>query len=275
MAGPAAWFKIEFNSVLLAGVYDPPRHRRAFMILKHPSHGFSPTKGLADIPAVDDPECFAAHVRLAILSCHLHLADIARLHLSGALDILVESATQTMRSSAPSMLVRVHTRAHDDTATLTLPCIGGEAIAPRVALAQILPALRDTTLQGIAVELTDVGIEFFRLRVRTGRMQVALKQLTTLTCLADLADALENILAQCSVPAPAAAPLEMAHGYFMLARHFSRAGNGALAGLALQKAGMQVETYGGATGIESHRAKSHALREKIDKLAEQKGSLLF
>ena len=247
------------------------------MTIQHSSPGAASIKGLARLRGADDLECFAAHLMLSKLFCHLRLAQEARAQLSCALEVLERRAggMQTMRSAGTCMLMRVQTRADGDCARLALPCIGGEVVLPRIGVSAILPALRDPSLRGTMAELNDIALDYFRLRVRLSRVRAALRPLVEQDCLEDVAAALGTVLDQCIIVVAPATPLQMADGYFMLARHFTRAGHRDLARLALQKARDQVDAYAGVAGIASHGPRAQVVLRNIDSLMQEKGSLLF
>jgi hypothetical protein len=120
----------------------------------------------------DRAEQLVADLALVVLSCHLRTIDTVRTYLAQASECArtLLSHIQTVRSGRPIKFARIRATGGGSTEILLIPIIGGAVSVPSVDLSRLVSQHRDRFRDLPPVDLSDVEIAYFSLRIRTARV---------------------------------------------------------------------------------------------------------
>lgn len=234
--------------------------------MQHASLPEMPARLFAANPADDDAECIVTSLALAILCCHLHAADRVRNNLAqAALHVRrLSRHAMTVRPQRPIRLARISATDGSQTDMLLLPIVRGEPSVPSIDLHSLVKGNRGILSDLPAVSLTNVDIAYFRCRIRTARVAVALASLESCRDLEKIQLHTLQILSGCLPPDVGGTdPLDVADDYFALARGFIRLNQAPLATMPLHRARMCLESYAGSAHMVSHVATVADVKDKL------------
>ena len=229
-------------------------------------------RGNTAIPAGDRGEQLIANLILSIIACHLHTVESARAYITQAHAIAegLSRETLTHRPRRLSKLARLVCEADGQRDNLLLSIINDILVIPVVNPQDAARHARDKSSAQLAINLSQVEVAYFMLRLRTSRLVGALQPLRKMTSGEELAVAAEGILTEClhheitSVP-----PLDVANDCFMLARNFIGLTTFPLATLALKKADNALQLYMKTTPVTEHPAVVQKMKEQIAAITEK------
>jgi hypothetical protein len=213
------------------------------------------------IPAGDHGDQLIANLIFAAIAAELRTVHAAKRYVAQAHDIVQKLAAQslTYRPARPTKLARLVCDVEGTSQTLLLPIINETLVQPAFNAAE-LPGPGGS----VPVNLRQVEIARFLLRLRTRRLEAALRHMGELTSGEELGVSAEAILRECLYnELKTVQPLGRANDLFMLARNLVGRENVAVAKLALKNAGLELEAYMRTTALKEHSAVVQKMKEQI------------
>jgi Chromate resistance exported protein len=215
------------------------------------------------IPAGDPGEQLVANLILALMVCQLHtlpnaIAYIARAH---ELAVRLESQTLTYTPEHPSKFARIEFEQQGETETLLFSFINDVLVMPRVGPGD-LAKFASTT--GPAINLANLDVAQFMLRLQTRRLVIALETLKKTESAEEFTDVTRRILTKCLYQEiQSARPLGRADDCCSLASDLIGKRNFQMAALALKKADSELELYMRTTPPTEHSLTAQEMKEQI------------
>jgi hypothetical protein len=212
-----------------------------------------------------EQECgqFIADLALALLGCHLQNPAMAKSYIDRAYaNILrLSSHGSTIRVAGPAKIVRFVSQSSGLTETVLLPLSDECLLLPSIDITGAASVLRSFLPHRPIIHLTDVGITYHRLRLRTERLRQVLADFSAIDASPAAGAMIEESLAQClHSPIPLPDPLDHADDYLTLALNLVRLDHCPLAAIALAKADSALRGYTGRSNIHTHPGRVNKLR---------------
>jgi hypothetical protein len=215
------------------------------------------------IPVGDRGEQVIANLILTVIASQLYTVEIAKAYIAQAHAIVQGLAVSSLiyRPLRPSKLARLVCDVEGDTETLLLPIINNTLVVPAFNVTGI--TRHERSLNPV-VSLIGVEIARFMLRLRTRKLETALRPMRGMTSGEELAVAANGVLRECLYnEIKTTEPLRSANDLFMLARDLIGRRNFALAKLALENADGALEIYMRTTPLKEHPAVVQKMKEQI------------
>jgi hypothetical protein len=165
------------------------------------------------------------------------------------------------------MLARIHVTVGQLTEILLVPFAGGALAAPSIDLNSLMRRNNDKFGCLPTVDLSEVEIAYFLVRIRTARVAASIASLDEVYDIKALDSSATEVLRQClqtETFCPDA--LDAAHDYFALARGFVSLEQTPLAVLCLNKAQTFLDSYAVATNMESHVALINGMNKRLSEI---------
>jgi hypothetical protein len=211
------------------------------------------------VPPGDRGEQLIANLILAIIASELYsdaTPYVAQAH-SLALDLAGHSLIY--RPLHPSKFARITCELDGETETILLPVVNGILLVPAMAVEQFVSGHR-----GYAVNVTNLEIVHFMLRLRPRRLATVLESLKRMMAREQLIDAARRILRACMHhELPVGQPLDRAGDCFMLARDLIGKRNFPLAAIALNNADHALDAYVKSSSIKDYPAIVKSMKDHI------------
>jgi hypothetical protein len=217
----------------------------------------------------DRAEQLVADLALVVLSCHLRAIDTVRTYLAQASECArtLSSHVQTVRSGRPSKFARIRAAGGGATEILLIPIIGGAVSVPPVDLRRLVSQHRDRFDHLPSVDLSDVEIAYFTLRIRTVRVVDAIVSLDGVEDMDRIEFSTKAVLNNCLQKETSCPnPLDAADDYFDLACSFVAQQQAPLAALCLNKARSLLESYAGSSRLTSHLVLIDNIKERLGEI---------
>jgi hypothetical protein len=217
----------------------------------------------------DQAEQLVADLALAVLGCHLQAMDIVRSHLGRAFECAqcLSLHARTVRSIRPIKLARVHATAGQMSEIVLLPIVGGVPVTPSIDLHGLAIRHRDKFDRLPTVNLDDVDITYYALRLRTTRVKASIASLSGIDDFDKLETFVAEIVTNCLHPEPTYAnSFDTAYDYLDLARGFVRLRQAPLAIICLNKAEMFLESCAKASGMDSYAGLIDDMKDRLSEI---------
>jgi hypothetical protein len=224
------------------------------------------------IPAGDPGEQLVANLILSLIVCQLYTLPEAIAYIAQAHELAVrlESQTMTYRPTPPSKFSRMEFELQGATEILLLSLINNVLVMPSVGPAE-LSKLAGTA--SVAINLTNLHVARFVLRLRTRRLVAALEPLKIVESPEELTDATHRILVKCFYrEIICEGPLDRADDCFMLSRALIGKRNFQMAAAALKNADSELELYMRSIPLREHPPRVQKMKEQIAAIIKELGS---
>jgi hypothetical protein len=224
------------------------------------------------IPAGDPGEQLVANLILSLIMCELYSQPTAITYITRAheLALRLESRTITYRPTPPSKFARMKFEVEGESETLLFSLIDNTLVMPQVGPAELS---KFALTAGAAINLTNLDVAHFVLRLRTRRLVAALEPLKSIESPEELTDATHGILAKCFYREIISEdPLVRADDCIILSRAFIGKRNIQMAGVALKNAHSEVEMYMRSTPLGEHPPSVQKMKEQIAVMIKELGT---
>jgi hypothetical protein len=172
-----------------------------------------------------------------------------------------------VRSGRPFKFARIRATGGGLTEILLIPIIGGAALVPSVDLRRLVRQHRDGFDHLPSVDLSDVEIAYFNLRIRTARVVDSIASLDGVEDIDRIEFLAKAVLKSClQKEASYPNPLDAADDYFDLACSFVNQQQAPLAALCLNKARALLESYAGSSRLASHLVLIDNMKERLGEI---------
>jgi hypothetical protein len=224
------------------------------------------------IPEGDPGEQLVANLILSVIVCQLHTLPNAIAYIAKAHELAVglQSQTITYRPKNPSKFARAEFELHGTTQVLLLSLINNVLVMPPIGSTELAKV---AATAGVAINLKNLDVAHFMLRLRTRRLVAALEPLKTMDSPEELTDATRRILAKCFYrEIISEEPLSRTDDCFMLARALIGKRNFQMAALVLKNANSELESYVRSIPLRELPPKVQRMKEQIAEIIKELGS---
>jgi hypothetical protein len=213
------------------------------------------------VPAGNHGDQLIANLIFASIAAELRTVHAAKKYVAQAHAIIQNLAARslTYRPARATKLARLVCDVEGTSETLLLPIINETLVEPAFNAAELVaPGV------SVPVNLRQVEIARFLLRLRTRRLEAALRHMKELTSGEELGVSAEAILRECLYnEVKNAEPLSRAEDLFLLARNLIGKRNIEVAKLALKNAARELEVYMRTTALKQHLAVVQNMNDQI------------
>jgi hypothetical protein len=224
------------------------------------------------IPEGDPGEQLIAYLLLAPIVCQLNALPNAIAYIAQAHELAVRLAEQsiTYRPKTASKFARLEFEREGATEIVLLSLMNNVLVVPPVGPGDLS---RSLLTEGTAINMTNLSVAHFMLRLRTRRLAAALEPLRRVESPEELTDATRRILAKCFYrEIISEGPLDRADDCLMLARALIRDRNFQMAAVALKNADSELELYVRSTPLKEHPPTVQKMKEQIAAIVKELGS---
>jgi hypothetical protein len=224
------------------------------------------------IPEGDPGEQLVANLILSVIVCQLNtlpnaIAYVAKAH---ELAVRLQSQTITYRPKSPAKFARVKFELHGTTKILLFSLINDVLVMPPIGSAELAKV---AATAGVAINLKNLDVARFMLRLRPRKLAAALEPLKTIDDPEQFTDVTGHILAKCFYhEIISEEPLNRADDLFMLARALIRKRNFQMAALALKNADSELESYVRSIPLRELPPSVQRMKEQIAEMVKELGS---
>jgi hypothetical protein len=221
------------------------------------------------IPAGDPGEQLVANLILSLFVCQLYALPNAITYVAQAHELAVRLQSQavTYRPKPPSKFARIEFELRGATEILLLSVINNVLVMPSIGPAELAKV---SLTAGVAINLTNLDVAHFMLRLRTRRLAATLEPLKKIESAEEFMDTTRSILAKCFYhEIISEEPLGRADDCFMLARDLIGKRNFQMAALALKKADSELELYMRTTPQSEHPLIVQEMKERIAAIVKE------
>lgn len=226
--------------------------------------------GEGSVPPGDPGEQLVANLTLALFASALRCEEATIDYITGAhalaLDLAVHSITY--RPRGPSKFARLIFAANDayGTDNLLVSMIDNTLVLPTITAGERPSACHSPPH---VLNIKDVDIAYFKLRLRPNNLAGALKGIAEMPCNEAQTEALRRVLNLCMNQAlPKPEPLDLVGDFFIVAHDLTGKRNFPLAALALRNADRALDAYGEIASIEGHHEIIRSMKDQIEVLLE-------
>jgi hypothetical protein len=218
------------------------------------------------VPAGDRGEQLIANLILSTIAFDLHSDATAKRHVAQAHALAVELGDRSLvyRPPRPSKFARLTCELEGRTESILLPLISNILVVPAITAAEIAS---DREAEPPAVDVKDLEVIRFTLRLRPRRIATILESLDSGASGDQFTDAARRILTACTRhELPVSEPLDRANDCFTLARDLIGKRNFPLAALALNGADRALGSYAKAASINEHAEIVQTMKAQITRM---------
>jgi hypothetical protein len=218
------------------------------------------------VPAGDRGEQLIANLILSTIAFDVEAHATARRHVAQAHALAIELADHSLvyRPPRPSKFARLTCELEGHTESILLPVISNILVVPTIAAPEIAG---DRQADPSAVNVMDLEVARFMLRLRPRRIATILESLNSVSSSEQLTDAARRILTACTRhELPAGEPLDRANDCFTLARDLIGKRNVPLGALALSNADRALDTYAKTASSKDNARAVQSMRDQIKRM---------
>jgi hypothetical protein len=224
------------------------------------------------IPEGDPGEQLVANLILSVIVCQLTTLPNAIAYVAKAHELAVRLQSQTImyHPKSPAKFARAEFELHSTNKILLFSLINNVLVMPPIGSAELAKV---AATAGLAINLKNLDVARFMLRLRPRRLAVALEPLKTFDDPERFTDVTGQILAKCFYrEIISEEPLNRADDLFMLARALIRKRNFQMAALALKNADGELELYVRSTPLEERPPTVQRMKDQIAEILKELGS---
>jgi hypothetical protein len=217
------------------------------------------------VPGGDPGEQLVAHLIMSVIASELYSDAIARAYVEQAQALAVALAVQSSiyRPPRPSKFACLTCEHDGETESILVSVINGVPVVPPISVGKFANVRRPAA----ALNVTDLEIVHFMLRLRPRRLATVLESLAGMASSQQRTDTIRHAVAACMRHAlPPGEPLDRVSDYFALAHNLIGTGNFPLAALTLSNADSALDAYAQTQSPETHAEIVRSMREQIRRL---------